>query len=225
MLSNMHDLFTEKFHDPLKAWDSMLEFLAVDNNAALLLELDHKFEWLLNDKELSGQVHHAYNPELLTNSCHDHLGQFYSEKIASRYGKKTRGLELLTQSEADSLAKDALRGASRIPRVLDPEVSTGRVLLAAHKLAPHGLFFGVESDLQLLRIAATNFYIHDVTGYLLHADNRLHDTDPSTDDGQYNWQFCNSWHSQMDKLRLSLRTRNGRPHKPVAVTNKNFLKR
>ena len=72
-----------------------------------------------------------------------------------------------------------------------------------------GLFFGVDSDLRLLRIAATNFYVHNIQGYLLHADGLIHETDISSEDGKYNWQFANSWYSNMDKLRPSKYVRDG----------------
>ncbi len=103
---------------------------------------------------------------------------------------------------AAALAKMTMEERLENPTVLDPAVGTGRLLMAAYKQVPGGLFFGVDTDLRALRIATTNFFIHDIPGYFLHADSLLHETDISTEEGRYNWQFANSWYSQIDRLKV-----------------------
>ena len=85
--------------------------------------------------------------------------------------------------------------------ILDPAVGSGRLLLAAHKRAPKARLFGVDIDLRMLHIAYTNFAIHNISGWLLHADSLKHELDISTADGTYNWKHANSWKSQIDQLR------------------------
>ena len=85
--------------------------------------------------------------------------------------------------------------------VLDPVVGTGRLLMAAHKQAPNANLFGVDLDQRMVRIAFTNFAIHDISGYLLNADSLQHETDISTENGLYNWRFANRWNSNLDDLK------------------------
>ena len=201
MLEDMYELFSRKFNDSVRAWDSLLEFLAVDNNASLIHELDHGFEWLFADKKLLPAVLDAYDAKLLRSDFNDHLGEMYLEKIVSKTEAQKKGLFLTPVQVADALAKMTMEESLKNPTVLDPAVGTGRLLMAAYKVSPQAHLFGVDSDLRALRIATTNFFIHDIPGYLLHADSLLHETDISTEDGRYNWQFANSWYSCMDKLK------------------------
>jgi type I restriction-modification system DNA methylase subunit len=86
--------------------------------------------------------------------------------------------------------------------VLDPCVGTGRLLMSAYKVNPNSNLFGVDIDLDALRIAHVNFLVHDVKNfYLLHADSLRHEIDFSKPEGNHNWQFANRWNSCMSKLK------------------------
>lgn len=101
---------------------------------------------------------------------------------------------------ADMMADMTIGQTSESKTVLDPAVGTGRLLMAAHKVAPNAILFGVDTDLRALRIAYTNFAIYNISGYLLHADGLKHEIDISTPPGLNNWQYANKWYSCMDKL-------------------------
>ncbi len=200
MLESMYDLLTGKFHYSVKSWDNFVEFLAVDNCGSLFLQLDHKFEWLFEDSKLANSLMQTYDPELLRSDYYDHLGEMYLEKLVGTRQAQERGQFLTPMNVADSMAAMTIGQTDKPVRVLDPCVGTGRLLMAAHKQAPNALLFGVDVDLRALRIAFTNFAIHGISGYLLHADSLLHDTDISTDVGRHNWEFANRWYSCMDQL-------------------------
>ena len=40
----MLNIFNRKFNDNNKAWDRMIEFIAVDNCPPMLVQMDHEFE-------------------------------------------------------------------------------------------------------------------------------------------------------------------------------------
>ena len=201
MLESMHDLLTEKFHDPHKAWDHFIDFLAVDNCGSLIYQLDHKFEWLFEDGRLADRLMKTYDPEKLRSDYYDHLGEMYLDKVVGPSQVQRQGLFLTPMHVADSMAAMTMGETKDKVNVLDPCVGTGRLLMAAHKQAPNARLFGVDVDLRALRVAFTNFAIHDISGYLLHADSLGQETDISTDDGLHNWQFANRWYSCMDKLK------------------------
>lgn len=201
MLERMYDLLTEKFHDSYKAWDHFIEFLAVDNCGSLIYQLDHKFEWLFEDGRLADSLMRIYEPDMLRSDYYDHLGEMYLEKLVGTRQAQERGQFLTPMNVAESMAAMTIGQTDKPVRVLDPCVGTGRLLMAAHKTAPNALFFGVDVDLRALRIAFTNFAIHGISGYLLHADSLRYETDISTEEGRYNWQYANRWYSSMDKLK------------------------
>ena len=201
MLENMYALFSNAFHDPVKAWDYFIEFLAVDNCASLLYQLDHKFEWLMHDSKLMEAVKTTYDLKLLKSDYYDHLGEMYLEKFVSNAVAKRKGMILTPMTLADSLAKMTIREQDILINVLDPAVGTGRLLMAVHKRAPDANLFGVDIDLRSLRIAFTNFAIHNISGYLLHANSLIHDIDIATEQGRQNWRYANKWYSCMDKLK------------------------
>ena len=80
MLDSMYDTLTAKFHDSYKAWDHLVEFLAVDNCGSMLFQMDHKFEWLFEDRGLTEKLMDTYDPKILRSDYHDHLGDMYLEK-------------------------------------------------------------------------------------------------------------------------------------------------
>ena len=196
MLERIYDLLSDKFQDPVKAWDSLVEFVATDHQASLPTKLDHKFEWLHGDHTLADKLSQLYDAELLRADYHDHLGELYREKLPSETLKANVGqldlaLHRWTQQEQKG------------PRVamLDPVAGSGSLLMAVHKRLPRVVLFGVDYDLRALRVAMTNFAIHNIQGYLLHADKDKHDISLETPEGQYNWQHANQWYSNMDQLK------------------------
>lgn len=201
MLENVYGLFTEKFKDDKKAWDYFIEFLAVDNQGRLIHQLYHKFEWLLDDNKFTSSLMRMYNPALLRSDYYDHLGDMYFEKIIGLKQSQGNDLPLSTENDADGLIKTSFEKTIATKIILDQNAGTGRYLMAAHKINPNAMLFGVENDLRALRIAYTNFAIHNIPGYLLHADTRIHNIDMDTDEGMFNWTFANKWYSQINKLK------------------------
>lgn len=208
MLEGMYDLLTGKFHDPVKSWDRLIEFLAVDNCGQLFYQLDHKFEWLFEDSRLAEAVMKTYNPKLLQSDYYDHLGQMYLDKIVSKDQAMRRGIFLTPMNVADAMAKMTIPETQKSMNILDPAVGSGRLLMAAHKKAPGARLFGVDIDLRLVRIAFANFAIHKIPGYLLHADSLLHEIDIGIEGGRNNWQYANRWYSCMDKLTPAYKRQN-----------------
>lgn len=204
----MYDLLTDKFHDPIKAWDNFIDFLAVDNCGSLLYQINHKFEWLVKDSRLVKSLQDTYDNGLLRSDFYDHLGEMYLEKVVGIKQVQQRGQYLTPMNVAESMAVINVGKTDKKVKVLDPAVGTGRLLMAAYKQAPNGVFFGVDVDIRMVRIAFTNFAIHGISGYLLHADSLIHEIDISEEEGRNNWQYANKWYSCIEKL------------KPITSTNK-----
>lgn len=201
MLENMYDTLQAKFHDSTKSWDRLIEFLAVDNCAPLILQINHKLNWLFQDSKLAQKLINAYDPAALKSDYYDHLGEMYLEKIVGRAAVQRSGQFLTPVNVADMMADMNIGRTDEKKTVLDPAVGSGRLLMAAHKVAPNALLFGVDIDLRMLRITYTNFAIHNISGYLLHADSLLHEIDISREEGRENWQYANRWYSCMNKLK------------------------
>ena len=201
MLENIYDLLTEKFHDSYTAWDHFIDFLATDNCGSLIHQLDHKFEWLFEDSRLTDRLMNTYDPEKLRSDHYDHLGEMYLDKVVGPRRAHDKGLHLTPMNVAESMAAMTFDKTEKPVNVLDPTVGSGRLLMAAHKLAPNARLFGVDADLRMVRIAFTNFAIHGLSGHVLHADSLVHETDISTDEGRENWRYANQWYSRMDKLK------------------------
>lgn len=200
MLENMYSLFVEKYSDPVKSWDSMIEFIAIDNCASLIWQLNNKFKWLYENSKLVERIMKIYDYKLLKSDYYDHLGDMYLDKIISKKEAEGKGLFLTPVNEAASLAQMTIPKTDKPIKVLDPAVGTGRLLMEAYKTAPNSIVFGADIDLRALRIAYTNFAIHNIKGYLLHADNRKHELDISTENGKYHWRFANNWYSRINEL-------------------------
>ena len=201
MLENTYELFLEKFRDSYKAWDSFLEFLAVDHRPGLIRTMEHRFEWLFDDVSLMRGLEICYKPKLLADKHVDHLGDMYLEKIVTRSSAQKQGLFLTPMTVAEMMAQTTIGQTDEEINILDPAVGSGRLLLAASKYAPNARLFGVDLDQRGLRIAMTNFAIHNLKGYLLHADSLRYEVDIGTEAGRYNWGFSNQWNSSIDKLR------------------------
>ncbi len=203
MLENTYDLFTSRCHDPLKAWDRFIEYIAVDNYALVLMELNHNFEWLFQDKLLVNELPKIYDNRLLRTDYYDHLGEIYFKKVLPRNSDEKKNLCLVSADIADYMVKLPGNIARHPIKILDTKVGTGRSLMAAYKKCQKSILFGVDKDIRLLRIAFANFAIHDIPGYLLNADYKKHEIDICKEDGKYNWKFSNYWSSNLDKLRPS----------------------
>ena len=202
MLEYMYGLFTVKFKDDVKAWDNFIDFLAADNQGALIHQLNHKFEWLFEDCKFANSLNNIYKPKLLETDYYDHLGDMYYEKILNHKQSQEKDLSLVTMNDAYTIMKLSFGKTSAPVNILDPTAGTGRYLMAAYKINPDAMLLGIDTDLRALRIAFTNFAIHGIPGYLLHADTRIHDIEMDTDEGMFNWNFANKWYSHIDRLKL-----------------------
>ena len=203
MLESMFKRLNHKFKDPIKAWDKLIEFLAADNSVRLATKLNHNYEWLTNDSKLVSDLMNIYNSDLLKSDCHDYLGELYEDKIASNVKVQKCKHVLTSDSEVKRIAEIQIDKTDENKTIFDPAVGTGRLLMAAHKVAPNARLFGVDYDIRKLRIAYTNLAIHGIPGYLLHADANQHELDLQKDDGRHNWGYANNWHDVQDKLRSS----------------------
>lgn len=202
MLENAHGILERKLHDPSKAWDRLIEFIAVDNCAPLFFQLNHRFEWFFDDSQLANDFMAVYDSKLLKSDYYDHLGEMYIEKLLSKSEVQRRGIYLTPMEVGSLMANITIEKTDQKVNILDPAVGSGRLLMAAHKQAPKARLFGVDTDLRLLRIAYANLAIHNIQGYLLHADSLRHEIDISTKSGRENWQYANNWYSQIDKLKV-----------------------
>lgn len=201
MLEGMYDIINEEFNDPVKTWDNLIDFIATDYYGALLIQLNHKFEWYFNNNKLADSIIKIYDPDLLKTEYYDHLGEMYLEKIVSKRKIGRNSSNLVSDKITDVLVESLISKTDQKIRIFDPNVGNGRLLMAAHKQAPNAVFYGVDTDQRLIRIAFTNFAIHGITAYLLNANRMRHETDISKENGRYNWQYANRWYSCMDKLK------------------------
>lgn len=200
MLESLYDAFYEQFKDSTLAWDRMLAFLAAFHHSPLLNGLKDELDWTADGSGLVEKVRDTFDPNLLYYNHSDILGEMYVENFLSESEAKRQGIALTPPSLACLMASVTVPETDQKIRVLDPSVGTGRLLLAAWERAPNGLFFGVDSDLRMLRIAYTNLKIHNIHGYVLHANFLVHATDLETEAGRHNWKYSNQWYSQLDKL-------------------------
>ena len=200
MLETLYEILKGRFPDSMTAWDHLMEFLILDHRPLCFIDLNNSIEWLFKDSTLTDELMKVYNSELLRTDYHDHLGEMYKKLISSQQVREL-GQYLPSMRDAQNVAEKIIGQTDEKRTVLDPETKTGRRLMAAHKLAPNAILFGVDNDLRLLRIALINCAIHDIPSFLLHADTNKHNINIATDDGKYNWQYANKWHSCMDKLK------------------------
>lgn len=200
MLENLYEAFYEKFQDSTLAWDKMLAFVACYHYSPLIHQLTDELEWVAEDSELIEKVKQAFDPKVLHYDKSDTLGEMYVDNFVSRSQAGKQGIALTPPATAGLMAAMTVPETDNRVFVLDPSVGTGRLLLAAWERAPNGLFFGVDSDLRMLRIAYTNLKIHNIHSHVLHANFLVHATDLETEAGRHNWKYSNQWYSQMDKL-------------------------
>ena len=201
ILENMYDVFNQKIQDKRKAWDYLIEFLAVDNRGSVIFEIGHKFEWLFEDKSLVSKVLKAYDGDTLKSDYYDHLGDMYLHHIVPKSEELDKARYIRRQPPAIALADMIDPIATEITKFFDPVAGTGRLLMEAHKKVPLVRCFGVEKDIDLYRIAMTNFAIFNIPGYMLHADPLNHAVDPSNPIGGYNWKYSNHWNPTINQLK------------------------
>ena len=201
MLNSLYDAFREKFDNNAKAWDNYLEFIAADHSPLILPQLNHKFEWLMEDSELVNKIFDIYKPHLLQNDRYDYLGDIYKENCVK---EEYRDNFLIPHEVAQAHSVMTIGKTDKEINILEPMAQTGRRILMGYELAPNASYFGVESNLKLARIALTNILIHNIKGYILHANRHFHEIEMNEEFGKHNWQYCNKWYSQIDKLKPTL---------------------
>ena len=202
MINELYSFFKETYTEPIKSWDNMLEFIASYHNPTLLLEKQIKPEWINRDDNFSKKIIEIYDPTILTNNIYDDLGDYYYNNIIL---KKRIDLPNVENKISDLLSNINDEDKNLNNLVLDKQVGTGKNLLEIAKRCPHWTYFGVDNDIRHLRIAMTNFYIHNISGYLLHADPQIHDIELITKEGRYNWKYANNWESQIHNLKNKIK--------------------
>ena len=201
MLEDIYGAFKKKFQNPGKSWDYFIDFLAGDNYAPLILQFNHKFEWLFQEKDITKAILEHYDPLLLESDYHDHLGDMYMEHFPGKSNGHIANSAFMTKN-IEELLKDSIKEKQAQPRsILDAHAGTGRFLMYIHQSLPNCRLFGIESNLRIMRIALINMAIHEIPVCLLHADIAKHAYDIANEDGYYNWQYANNWYSCMDKLK------------------------
>ena len=123
------------------------------------------------------------------------------EKFITKKSAERTGLFLTPTNVSDLISKISIADTDKPLNILDPAVGTGRLLMSAYKHAPKSRLFGVDIDMNLIRIAMTNMAIHNIQGYLLNANSLLHEIDISKENGRYNWQYANRWNTCIENLK------------------------
>lgn len=201
MLENMHQTIRKKHPNPLKAWDHLIEFIAIDNCSKYLVNNEININWLKNDKKLFRKLIKIYDIRLLRKDYEDTLGQFYINKIKkhNRTKKPDKYLELekfFLEYDINKIPK-----TKRQITVLDKEVGTGKKLLAVYKRAPNAFMFGITNNLRNYRIAMTNMAIHKTKSLILYADTEKHEYEITKKEGKENWLQSNQWNPKQEKLK------------------------
>ncbi len=208
----LYAVFCSYSKDKEIAWDRMLQFLAADNSAPMMLRFSHSFEWLHENSYFINRVMTEYNPDLLRSDYYDHLGEIYLNSVISKPEAMRQRIFLLPHEEAERAAGLMVPSTNESLSIYDPRASSGRLLMAAHKQAPNAMLFGADPNLDLVRIALTNFCLHDITALMLHADCQRHETRLTSAAGEYNWQYANRWYSSIDELKPAVTLPPGNPH-------------
>ena len=201
MLENMYDLFQREYLDAYQAWDNMVAFIAGDYSLDYIWQNKDSLKSLLEKKTLMDKVMNVYDHTILKNDYYDHLGDLYLEKIVSSNTAKQRGQFVTPHAVGSMMSRMIIPKTEKKITILDPAVGSGRLLMEAYKQAPNSIPFGVDLDLRMVRIAMTNFVIHGIKGYLLHANSLEHELDLSKQDGIHNWRYANKWESHIGELK------------------------
>ena len=191
MLEQMYEILFRKIHDKRIAWNCLLEFLALDNSGQYLLEVKWQITEVIQNPELLGNLSRIYDRKLLASDYYDHLGEIYFEKCENQIYESTPN-NLLPIDESQRIAEKAVGDDTEIKTVMDRKVSTGRLLMAVHKIAPNVILFGMESDIQLYQIALVNMAIHNIPAFLICAsENNSKQRFENT--GLQEWKQANQW--------------------------------
>jgi type I restriction-modification system DNA methylase subunit len=171
----------------------------------MIHQFDGKLDWLLSDEDLYNRVVGLYRHhfDAFHADKYDYLGDMYVE-MQGRFSRGVKGQFLTPPNVCEMMAKMTMgNGDKEGPvNVLDPCVGTGRMLIAASKYAPPGsTYYGIDIDNRAIRTAFTNACIQKISVRLLCADSLRHATDPKTQAGRDNWQYCNHWQSDYHKLK------------------------
>lgn len=180
MLENLYAFFIEKFKNKALAWERLLEFLAVDNQAKIFWQVNHKFEYLWEDQDFTKKVMGAYDSEVLRNEKKDVLTDFYNSKVRP----KTLGILQSVTMNNLTLHKISCQAFLEYCEANKPNRS-----------------YAITNDLQLYRILVTNLAIHDLPGKILLMPVGHYVLDITFPDGKFNWQFANHWHPEPKLLR------------------------
>ena len=205
MLEGMYAQVRREFKDPEIAWDRFMEYIAAENSMHLAEQMPGFLQWLFESSRLKKALPETYDMKLHGSDFHDHLGEMYEERLRTKELRTCLDLKFTSMDDAILLASKLIQETERELSIYAPAAGTGRLLMAAHKRAPNAHLFGSDPDLRAVRIGLTNFAVYDIPGYMLHANATIHETDLSTDAGQYNWRFSNNWDSCMDKLHPRVR--------------------
>ncbi len=198
----LFEILYREFNNSGKAYEHLLEFLAVDNCPPIMNDIEGRLEWFFSNMGLAEKLVKAYKLPLIKEDRYDYLGDIYVENVIGPKEAGRKGLYLTPQPVVDFMCRSILNEKNNEKiNILDPCVGSGRFLLTANKYAPIARLFGVDIDLNMIRTAFTNAAIHSISMYLLHADSLLHETDISLPEGRHNWQFANRWHSHIGKLK------------------------
>lgn len=205
MYDELFNILYREYNDSHKAYEHLLQFLAVDNCPPIMLEIEGNLEWFFSNKELADKIIKAYNLPLIKeggSEKYDCLGDLYVENVIGANEASRKGLYLTPQPVVELMCQSVLGDNTKEePNILEPCVGTGRFLLTASKYAPNARLYGVDNNLNMIKTAFTNAAIYNVSMYLLHADSLLHETDISKQEGRDNWQYANRWQSSYDKLK------------------------
>ena len=192
MYRNLYDILYTHFHDSLRAYDALLEFIIVDFSPRFIFQIEDKLKWLFFDPELAKGILEIYNPKILKASKRDHLGQLYME-IQSKSSASAKG-QFLTPFHVSQMIAQMLMGDEKAEcNVLEPCCGTGSMVIAAHSVNPNATYFAVDIDLRATRTCLVNFAIQNIRGYVLCADSLRDVTDISIPEGRENWKSSNSW--------------------------------
>lgn len=197
MLESTLELVEGRIPDRVQSWDNFLELVAVDSNGTLINGLNHRFEWLFGDKEFAKRVLKSYDYQLLKSDYFDHLGEIFAKRVIPYL---TDSYSLQSMSDSVQFVQSSVRYTRNVISVLDKEARTGRLIMAAYKQAPNGVFFGVDSDIRMARIAMTNLGLFNIRGFILCADITKHEIDIAIDSGRKNWNRSNSWYDMKETL-------------------------
>ena len=206
MLEKTLDAFGERFSEPVEAFDNFLEFIALDSCGKLLATRERNPRWLVENREFSKKLLRTYDSRLIRSDYYDHLGDIYEQRLVLRKRVEDRRPLLLSHAQAAKLAQISVKPTTEKVSIVDVEARTGRLLMEAHKLAPQAVLYGADRDIRSVRITYTNFAVHKINGFILHADGKVHRLDPGCEDGKQNWQFANNWYSSINQL-LPVRSR------------------